>query len=91
MHGWFGVLGVVQVLFAVVVGLYFWHLLKNQRGNRTVMEKDTAREMDELNRLRALSLAAPLTEKVRPVCFAEVIGQDDAIKAMRASLCGPNP
>lgn len=91
MHGWFGVLGVVQVLFAVVVGFYFWNLLKNQRGNRTVMEKDTSREMEELNRLRALSLTEPLAEKVRPVSFTEVIGQDDAIKALRAALCGPNP
>ncbi|MEW5920636.1 MAG: ATP-dependent protease LonB [Bacillota bacterium] len=91
MPGWFGVLGVVQILFAVVVGFYFWNLLKNQRGNKVVVEKDSSREMDELNRLRALSLTEPLAEKVRPTSFTEIIGQGDAIKALRAALCGPNP
>ncbi len=91
MHGWFGVLGVVQILFAVIVGFYLWNLLRNQRGSKVVVEKDTSREMDELNRLRSLSLTEPLAEKVRPSSFTEVIGQEDAIKAMRAALCGPNP
>ena len=91
MHGWFGVLGVVQILFAVVVGFYFWNLLRNQRGSKVVVEKDSSREMEELNRLRSLSLTEPLAEKVRPSSFTEVIGQENAIKAMRAALCGPNP
>lgn len=91
MSSWFGVLGVVQILFAVIVGLYFWNLLRSQRGNKVVVEKDTSREMEELSRLRALSLTEPLAEKVRPGTFAEVVGQEDAIKALRAALCGPNP
>ena len=91
MHGWFGVLGVVQILFAVVVGFYFWNLLRNQKGSKVVVEKDSSREMEELNRMRSLSLTEPLAEKVRPSSFTEVIGQEDAIKAMRAALCGPNP
>lgn len=91
MNGWFGVLGVVQILFAVVIGLYFWNLLRNQKGNKVVVEKDTTREMEELNRLRSLSLTEPLAEKVRPGSFKEVLGQEDAIMALRAALCGPNP
>ena len=47
--------------------------------------------MDELQRLRSLSLTEPLAEKVRPSSFKEIIGQDDGLKALRAAICGPNP
>jgi len=36
-------------------------------------------------------LTEPLSEKTRPSSFEEIIGQGDALKAMRAALCGPNP
>ncbi len=91
MPGWLGVLGVVQVVFAIVVGAYFWNLFKNQRGHKMVVGRDSSREMEELKRLRALSLTEPLAEKVRPASFAEIIGQEDAIRALRAAMCGPNP
>ncbi|NMB34745.1 MAG: ATP-dependent protease LonB [Firmicutes bacterium] len=91
MPGWTGLFALVQVAVAVIVGLYFWHLLRNQRGSKVAVEKDTSKEMEELYRLRSLSLTEPLAEKVRPVTFAEIIGQEEGLKALRAALCGPNP
>ena len=36
-------------------------------------------------------LTEPLAEKTRPASFAEIIGQEDGLQALRAALCGPNP
>lgn len=91
MSGWIGIAGLIQLFFAVVIGLYFWNLLKNQKGSKVAIDRESSREMDELRRLRSLSLTEPLAEKVRPSSFEEIVGQDDAIKALRAALCGPNP
>ena len=86
-----GIAGLVQLFFAVIIGLYFWNLLKNQRGSKVAINRESSREMDELQRLRSLSLTEPLAEKVRPSSFKEIIGQDDGLKALRAAICGPNP
>lgn len=91
MSGWIGIAGLIQLFFAVVIGLYFWNLLKNQRGSKVAIDRESSREMDELRHLRSLSLTEPLAEKVRPSSFEEIIGQDDGLKALRAALCGPNP
>ena len=29
----------IQVFFAVIIGLYFWNLLKTQQGNKNAVEK----------------------------------------------------
>ena len=91
MYGWAGLFGLIQLFFAVVIGLYFWNLLRNQRGSKVAIEKESSKEMDELIRMRSLCLTEPLAEKVRPSSFAEIIGQEDGLKALRAALCGPNP
>lgn len=91
MSGWIGIAGLIQLFFAVVIGLYFWNLLKNQRGSKVAIDRESSREMDELRHLRSLSLTEPLAEKVRPSSFEEIVGQDDGLKALRAALCGPNP
>ncbi|NMB41877.1 MAG: ATP-dependent protease LonB [Firmicutes bacterium] len=83
--------GIIQLLIAGVVGLYFWNLLRNQRGSKVAIEKESSKEMEELRRLRSLSLTEPLSEKVRPFSFDEIVGQDEGLKALRAALCGPNP
>ncbi len=91
MSGWAGMFGIIQLLIAGVVGLYFWNLLRNQRGSKVAIEKESSKEMEELRRLRSLSLTEPLSEKVRPFSFEEIVGQDEGLKALRAALCGPNP
>ncbi|AEG59282.1 ATP-dependent protease LonB [Desulforamulus ruminis] len=86
-----GFLTFIQVFFAVVIGLYFWNLLKAQQGNKTAVEKESRKEMEKLQRLRAISLTEPLSEKTRPKNFNEIIGQEEGLKSLRAALCGPNP
>ncbi|AQS59974.1 ATP-dependent protease LonB [Desulforamulus ferrireducens] len=86
-----GFLTFIQVFFAVVIGLYFWNLLKQQQGNKVAVEKESRKELEKLQRLRAISLTEPLAEKTRPRDFSEIIGQEEGLKSLRAALCGPNP
>ena len=88
--GFGGILTFIQVFFAVVIGLYFWNLLKAQQGNKLVVEKESRKEMEKLQRLRSISLTERFL-KTRPTCFKEIIGQAEGIKSLRAALCGPNP
>ncbi|MFD2169043.1 ATP-dependent protease LonB [Tumebacillus lipolyticus] len=85
------ILSLVQVFFAVVIGLYFWNQLKAQQNNRSAIESESKRELEKLRKLRAIALTEPLAEKTRPAAFQEIVGQEDGIKALRAALCGPNP
>ena len=85
------ILGLINLFFAVVIGMYFWNLLRSQQSNKTAVERESKKEMERLQRLRSISLTEPLAEKTRPVSFAEIIGQEDGLKALRAALAGPIP
>lgn len=85
------IITLIQFFFAVVIGIYFWNLLKSQQGTKVAVERESKKEMDKLQRLREISLTEPLAEKTRPTTFAEIIGQEDGLKALKAALCGPNP
>ncbi|NLN20870.1 MAG: ATP-dependent protease LonB [Syntrophomonadaceae bacterium] len=84
-------IAVIQIFFVIVVGLYFWNLLRSQHGNRVAVDRESKKEMEKIQHLRQISLAEPLAEKTRPQRFDEIIGQDEGLKALRAALCGPNP
>lgn len=86
-----GIIGVIQLFFALVIGLYFWNLLRNQQTNKVTVYRDSKKELDKLHQLKKISLSQPLAEKTRPCSFEEIIGQDEGLKALRAALCGPNP
>jgi Lon-like ATP-dependent protease len=90
-EGFSGVLTVIQVFFGVVIGLYFWNLLRAQQGGKVAVRRESHREVERLRRLREISLTEPLAEKTRPQSFHEIVGQEEAIKALRAALCGPHP
>ncbi len=83
------VLAVIQVFFAIVVGLYFWNLLKTQNHNRNAIEKESKKELEKLRKLRSISLTEPLSEKTRPAELQDIIGQHEGLRALRAALCGP--
>lgn len=85
------ILAVIQVFFAIIIGLYFWNLLKTQNNNRNAIEKESRKELDKLRRMRTVSLSEPLSEKTRPSSLQDIVGQTDGLKALRAALCGPNP
>ena len=82
---------IIQLFFAIVIGLYFLNLLKSQQGNKVAVEKESKKELENLQRLREISLTEPLSEKTRPTKFEDIIGQEEGIKALKAALCGPNP
>lgn len=81
----------LQVFFAIVIGVYFLNLLRMQQGNKVAVERESRKELEKLKRMRQISLTEPLSEKTRPASFSEIIGQDDGLRALRAALCGSNP
>jgi Lon-like ATP-dependent protease len=85
------VLMLIQVFFAVVIGLYFWNLLRNQQTNRSAVDRESKKEMEKLRKLRSISLTKPLSEKTRPSSIQEIVGQKEGIRALKAALCGSNP
>lgn len=85
------VLFVIQLLVTLVVGVYFYTQLKAQRKAQPGHRKDSGREYERLQRMRALKLSEPLAERVRPAKFSDIIGQEDGIKSLKAILCGKNP
>jgi Lon-like ATP-dependent protease len=88
---WTGIALLIQLFFGIVIGLYFWNLLRNQRSQKVSIDKESKKEMEQLRKLRRISLSEPLAEKVRPSRFDEIIGQADGIRSLKAALCGPNP
>ncbi|AGA70487.1 ATP-dependent protease LonB [Desulfitobacterium dichloroeliminans LMG P-21439] len=91
MAGLTGIVMMVQFIFAVIIGLYFWGLLKSQQGNKVSIERESKKELEKLEKMRKIALTTPLSEKTRPAHFEEIVGQMEGIKALRAALCGPNP
>lgn len=85
------VLMIIQVFFAVVIGLYFWNLLRTQKTNRSAVDKESRKEMEKLRKLRSISLTKPLAEKTRPQSLSDIVGQRDGLKALKAALCSANP
>ncbi|MGG1312430.1 ATP-dependent protease LonB [Cohnella laeviribosi] len=81
----------VQVFFAVVIGIYFWNLLRNQKSNRSAVDRESRKEMDKLRKLRSVSLTKPLAEKTRPVSMNDIVGQKEGLRALKAALCSSNP
>lgn len=81
----------VQLFFGIIIGLYFWNLLKSQRTQKVSIDRESKKEMDQLRKMRSISLTEPLSEKVRPTSFEDIVGQEDGIKSLKAALCGPNP
>lgn len=81
----------VQLFFGIIIGLYFWNLLKSQRTQKVSIDRESKKEMDQLKKMRSISLSEPLSEKVRPTNFEDIVGQEDGIKSLKAALCGPNP
>lgn len=84
-------LSLIQIIFAIVIGLYFLNLFKNQQGSKVAIDRESRKEMEKLQKMREISLTQPLAEKTRPTTFDEIVGQEEGLKALRAALCGPNP
>lgn len=82
---------VVQLFFAVIIGLYFWTQLRNQKGTRKTVDRESKKEMEKLRKMRAISLTKPLSERTRPATMKDIVGQKDGLRALKAALCSANP
>lgn len=82
---------ILQMVVTLVVGIYFYTQLRNQKKTQPQLHRESGRELERLQKQRAIRLSEPLAEKVRPAQFADIIGQEDGIKSLRAILCGANP
>src|SRR4051794_4508841 len=88
---WTGIALFIQLFFGIIIGLYFWNLLRGQRTQKVSIDRESRKEMEQLRKMRSISLSEPLAEKVRPSSFNDIVGQEDGIKSLKAALCGPNP
>ena len=89
---WLLVTVLIQIGIFAVSFWIFRHRKKRMQQPRTISKpKQSVQEMQRLARLRARHLNIPLSELTRPSCFADIIGQEEGIRALKAALCGPNP
>lgn len=85
------VLLVIQLAVTLVVGVYFFRQLRKESRSEPAARRESGREMEKLRRMRAIRLSEPLAERVRPTSLADVVGQEDGIRSLKAILCGANP
>lgn len=83
-------LTVVQFLFFGMGAYYFFKHSRKKKAAGLTFE-DNFLEMERLEDLWEISLTEPLSEQMRPSSLEEIIGQEKAIRALRAALCTPNP
>ena len=81
----------IQFAVTVVIGLYFFRQLRKEKRAEPSARRESPREMEKLRRMRAISLSEPLSERVRPASFKDVVGQEDGVRSLKAILCGANP
>ncbi|MDO4540344.1 MAG: ATP-dependent protease LonB [Syntrophomonadaceae bacterium] len=88
-YGW--VLYLLQLFFMLVVGIYFWNLLKNQQTKKVSVYRESDKESLKLRQMRSICLSEPLSSLSRPAAFDDVVGQQEGIELLKAAICGPNP
>lgn len=81
----------IQLVVTAIVGIYFYTQLRAQQKTQPARRRESGREYEKLQKMRGLRLSEPLAEKVRPAQFADIVGQEDGIKSLKAILCGKNP
>lgn len=81
----------VQLFFGIVIGLYFWNLLRSQKTNRSAVDRESRKELEKLRKLRSITLTKPLAERTRPAAIQDIVGQKDGLRALKAALCSANP
>lgn len=86
-----GVIMITQLFFTLVIGMYFLTKLRSERTDTRILEENSKKEAEHLNAMRHIYLSEPMAEYVRPKSTAEIVGQDEGLKAIKAALCGPNP
>ena len=85
------VIMITQFFFTLVIGMYFFTKLRNEKSDSETLANNSKKEAEHLNYMRHIHLSEPVTETARPKNVNEIIGQDDGIRAIKAALCGPDP
>lgn len=80
-----------QILFFCMGAYYFFKNSRKKQKLKGLTFEDNMIEQDRLAMMREEGLTEPLAEQTRPKALSEIIGQEKAIRALRAALCGPNP
>ena len=81
---WFLLL--IQLAVTLITGVFFYTQLRNQRQAQPLVRRENSREMENLRKMRAISLTEPLAEHVRPQKFEDIIGQEEGIRSLMAIL-----
>ncbi|HIT00891.1 MAG TPA: ATP-dependent protease LonB [Candidatus Faecaligallichristensenella faecipullorum] len=85
------ILVILQLFLTTVMGIYFYRQVKAQNSQPGGNRYSGRRELDKLNKMKQIHLSDPLNERVRPMRFEDIVGQEQGIQALKAILCGPNP
>lgn len=86
-----GILYLIQLVFAVIIGIYFWNLLKNQQSQKSIIVKEGEKESRKLKQMRNIKLSEPLSSLTRPSQLHDIVGQVEGVGVLKSALCGPNP
>lgn len=86
-----GTLYLIQLALGIIIGIYFWNMLKSQQNRKAVLVKSADKEYARLQEMRTVRLTEPLSSLSRPGEFSDIIGQEEGISILRSALCGPNP
>lgn len=81
----------LQIILIIILIIHTMNGSKGSPSQRVVIDRESKKEMDGLNKLKSIKLTEPLTERSRPKELKAVIGQEKGIMALKAALCGPNP
>lgn len=80
-----------QIAFFCLGAYYFFKSSRKRSKIKGLTFEDNVVEQDRLACMWEEGLTDPLAEQTRHKALTEIIGQEKAIRALRAALCGPNP
>ena len=85
------VLACIQLAVTVIMGVYFLRQLRKEKTAEPAYRRESPREMEKLRRMRTVSRSEPLSERVRPAAFEDIVGQEEGIRSLMSILSGANP
>ena len=72
---WTGIALFIQLFFGIIIGLYFWNLLRNQRTQKVSIDRESRKEMEQLRKMRSISLTEPFLKKYGQQAFKTLSGK----------------
>ena len=81
---------IVQLVVFFMMYLFMKRMTKDKSKSSAVITDDGT-ITQKLRKLRQKHLSLPLSETARPKSLSDIYGQDEAIAALRAAICGKNP